>query len=249
MTWLYRWIRALVYGLAVLWSILLVGWTLAKLPAFSPAVAELGRNFGLSALIWLLATYIPGLLSVAAPRGQLTALLVRARRAIGLTSLLFVLVHVAIAFFFAFHGSFVTIGRLSYPYSLSIALGTVALVGLIALGLTANDWAVRKLGKRWKQLHRLTYLFTPAALLHVIYIGSDFIDTRRPLALSIIVSAIMLTLLKVWASIVQLRRRTVQPSAVQAAAEKALLVLLVAAALYLGYASLISGTIGHKHGL
>src|SRR5690606_149182 len=39
-----------------------------------------------------------------------------------------------------------------------LTIGFVALVGLIALGVTSNDAAVRRLGPRWTLLHRAAYL-------------------------------------------------------------------------------------------
>ncbi|MBW4976594.1 ferric reductase-like transmembrane domain-containing protein, partial [Roseovarius mucosus] len=40
---------------------------------------------------------------------------------------------------------------------LYLTIGFVALVGLIALGLTSTDAAIRNLGPNWNRLHRLTY--------------------------------------------------------------------------------------------
>jgi sulfoxide reductase heme-binding subunit YedZ len=47
-----------------------------------------------------------------------------------------------------------------------LTLGFVALVGLSVLGATSTDAAVRRLGRRWKWLHRAVYLIAVLALWH-----------------------------------------------------------------------------------
>src|SRR5208282_3264457 len=44
--------------------------------------------------------------------------------------------------------------------------GFVTLVGLSVLGATSTDAAVRRLGRRWKWLHRTLYPIAALALLH-----------------------------------------------------------------------------------
>ncbi|MBA1275252.1 protein-methionine-sulfoxide reductase heme-binding subunit MsrQ [Stutzerimonas azotifigens] len=53
------------------------------------------------------------------------------------------------------------------PY---ILVGSLAFVGLLALALTSNRWSMRRLGKRWKQLHRLVYPIVLLALLHMLWV-------------------------------------------------------------------------------
>lgn len=43
-----------------------------------------------------------------------------------------------------------------------ITIGMASLVLLLPLALTSNNWSMRKLGPRWRKLHRLTY---PAVIL------------------------------------------------------------------------------------
>jgi sulfoxide reductase heme-binding subunit YedZ len=47
-----------------------------------------------------------------------------------------------------------------------LTIGFVALFGFSLLAATSTDWAVRKLGRRWKQLHRIVYGIALLALLH-----------------------------------------------------------------------------------
>lgn len=46
----------------------------------------------------------------------------------------------------------------------------MALSGLLALAATSNRWSMRKLGKRWKQLHRLVYPVLLISLLHMLWV-------------------------------------------------------------------------------
>ncbi|MEX2129570.1 MAG: protein-methionine-sulfoxide reductase heme-binding subunit MsrQ [Xanthobacteraceae bacterium] len=47
-----------------------------------------------------------------------------------------------------------------------LTIGFTALTGLIALGVTSTDAAVRRLGKRWGTLHRLVYVIGILAVVH-----------------------------------------------------------------------------------
>jgi sulfoxide reductase heme-binding subunit YedZ len=47
-----------------------------------------------------------------------------------------------------------------------LTIGFAVLLGLIALGVTSTDAAIRRMGRWWKRLHRLGYLLAVLALLH-----------------------------------------------------------------------------------
>lgn len=47
-----------------------------------------------------------------------------------------------------------------------LTIGFTAMIGLIALGVTSTDAAVRRLGKRWGTLHRLVYFIGILAVVH-----------------------------------------------------------------------------------
>jgi methionine sulfoxide reductase heme-binding subunit len=58
------------------------------------------------------------------------------------------------------------------PY---MALGITAWVLLVPLGLTSNRWAIKKLGRLWKALHKLVYGVAILACAHFIWlIRSDY---------------------------------------------------------------------------
>ena len=47
-----------------------------------------------------------------------------------------------------------------------ITMGFLTLLMLTPLALTSNQWAVRKLGRRWTLLHKLVYVIACTAILH-----------------------------------------------------------------------------------
>lgn len=47
-----------------------------------------------------------------------------------------------------------------------LTIGFVALIGLVALGVTSTDAMIRRLGSRWTALHRLTYPIAALAVVH-----------------------------------------------------------------------------------
>ncbi len=60
------------------------------------------------------------------------------------------------------------------PY---ITLGFSAFVLLIPLALTSNQAMMRKIGKKWKPLHQLTYLILLLGLLHFIWlVKADYLE-------------------------------------------------------------------------
>ena len=53
------------------------------------------------------------------------------------------------------------------PY---VLIGSLALIGLMVLALTSNRYSMRRLGVRWKSLHRLVYPILILALLHYLWV-------------------------------------------------------------------------------
>jgi sulfoxide reductase heme-binding subunit YedZ len=87
------------------------------------------------------------------------------RRTLGLYTLAYAVLHLFAYTFFYLGLDFTTLARelVKRPY---IIMGAIALLMLIALGVTSTKGWQRRLGRRWKTLHRLVY---PAAVLVVIH--------------------------------------------------------------------------------
>lgn len=91
--------------------------------------------------------------------------LVLTRRRIGLAALAYGLGHL---FLYALDQEFV-ISKIASEIALRIylAIGLVALLGLVALGATSWDGAVKRMGaENWSRLHKLAYVIAGLATLH-----------------------------------------------------------------------------------
>jgi sulfoxide reductase heme-binding subunit YedZ len=90
---------------------------------------------------------------------------IRVRRALGLYSFLYAALHVLILsgldYQFNFRLLFADLRGKSYVW-----VGLAAWLILLALTVTAFRWAMKRLGRNWKRLHRLIY---PAGLLVVLH--------------------------------------------------------------------------------
>ena len=67
-------------------------------------------------------------------------------------------------------------------------VGVIALLLTTPLLLTSNEWAIRKLGKRWKLLHRLVYaiaIFTVAHVVLITWVNQGMVDYTYPAILVI----------------------------------------------------------------
>jgi methionine sulfoxide reductase heme-binding subunit len=93
--------------------------------------------------------------------------LIDVRRMIGVTALVYTVAHIVIYFAlrswnFAFIAN-ETVTRLT------LIVATLSTLGLIALGATSLDAAIRRMGaKNWQRLHNTNYVISALALLHVV---------------------------------------------------------------------------------
>ena len=72
------------------------------------------------------------------------------------------------------------------PY---VTVGFVAWLLLVPLALTSNRFAIRKLGRRWQQLHRLVYVIAPLAVLHFLWLVKA--DWLEPLTYGAILAVLL----------------------------------------------------------
>jgi sulfoxide reductase heme-binding subunit YedZ len=88
------------------------------------------------------------------------------RRMIGVTALVYTIAHVIIYFVFR-HWDFAFIAN--DMARLTLILATLSTIGLIVLGATSIDAAVRRMGaKNWQRLHSANYAISGLAILHVV---------------------------------------------------------------------------------
>ena len=91
------------------------------------------------------------------------------RRTLGLYAFLYVCLHL-ITFLWLDYGlnlSFIVDGIVEQPF---VIVGTAAFLLLIPLAITSTKGWQRRLGKRWKPLHKLSYLIIVLALIHFFWL-------------------------------------------------------------------------------
>ena len=103
--------------------------------------------------------------------------LIKFRRMIGLFAFFYALLHFATYLGLDLFFDFRAIGKdiLKRPY---ITAGFTAFVVMVPLAITSTAGMIRRLGKRWQQLHRLVYLAAIAGVIHFYWLVKA--DIRRP---------------------------------------------------------------------
>lgn len=122
-------------------------------------------RLGLGTLVLLLIT-----LSMT-PLQKLTgwAGWIAVRRQLGLWCFAYVVLHLSgyTAFILGFDWAQLGVELRKRPY---IIVGTLGFLCLLALAVTSNRYSQRRLGSRWKKLHRLAYVVLGLGLLHMLWI-------------------------------------------------------------------------------
>ena len=160
------------------------GWSLGANP-----VERLLHQLGWWGLTLLLVTL------AVTPARRITgiAVLTRLRRMLGLFAFTYVSLHFMVYAWLDQGLSLAAIGEdiVKRPY---ITLGALALVLLIPLALTSTDRMMRRLGRRWKKLHRLVYAIAVLGVWHFYW------QVKKDIAEPLIFAALLALLLgyRVW---------------------------------------------------
>ena len=71
-----------------------------------------------------------------------------------------------------------------------VTMGMATWVILLALALTSTTASVRRLGRRWQQLHRLVYVAAAGAVVHFWWLVKA--DTREPVRWAVAIGVLLL---------------------------------------------------------
>lgn len=123
-------------------------------------VKEFEHLLGIWGLRFLVAT-----LAITPIRDLFGINWLRYRRALGLLAFYYVVMHF-LAYFLLDHVLNVPAIIADISRRPFITIGMAGLVMLIPLALTSNTWSIRRLGRRWNQLHKLAYVIAAAGALH-----------------------------------------------------------------------------------
>ena len=159
------------------------GWFGASLGA--DPVKKLEHECGKTALNFLLLT-----LSVTPVRNILgLPQLLRLRRMLGLFAFFYVVVHFSVYLILDLELNWSTVGAdiAKRPY---ITIGFTALLLLIPLAVTSTNGMMRRLGRRWTQLHRLVYVIAILGVWHFYWQVKR--DVREPLIYAGILALLLL---------------------------------------------------------
>ena len=160
----YPFWRVSVFIAAAVWPLVWLYQAWADVLGPDPGKVLVDR-LGLGTLILLLVT-----LSMT-PLQKLTgwAGWIVVRRQLGLWCFAYVVLHLSgyIAFILGFDWSQLGVELRKRPY---IIVGALGFLGLLALAITSNRYSQRRLGSRWKKLHRLAYGVLGLGLLHMLWI-------------------------------------------------------------------------------
>lgn len=98
--------------------------------------------------------------------------LIRFRRAVGLLAFTYVSVHLLVWLVLDVQiRAQIWADILKRPY---VTVGFTAFLLMIPLALTSNDLSLRRLGPRWRVLHRLTYAVAVLGAVHFIWLSKGF---------------------------------------------------------------------------
>jgi methionine sulfoxide reductase heme-binding subunit len=117
--------------------------------------------------------------------------LIRFRRLIGLFAFFYATLHLLTYITLDRFFDFSEIGAdiLKRPY---ITVGFLAFLLLLPLALTSTRGWIRRLGRRWLQLHRLIYPATALAVLHFYWKKASKADVSEPLLFAGILGILLL---------------------------------------------------------
>ena len=147
-------------------------------------VEELIHRFGIWGLNFLLITL------AVTPLRELTgkSVLLRFRRMLGLFAFFYVLMHflVYVGLDQRFDFSHILEDIAERPY---ITIGFTALLLLVPLAVTSTNAMMKRLGRRWRQLHRLVYLVAILGVWHFYW--QVKLDTLEALVYAIILAFLL----------------------------------------------------------
>jgi len=160
----FSWLKASAFALVLLPGVRMVYQTLAgDYGMFAMALGSLVYWSGVWATVVLLVALAvtPMIVVFRWPA------LIDVRRMIGVMALLYTVAHI-ILYFGLRSWNFERIG-IETVTRLTLFVATLSTIGLIVLGATSLDAAIRRMGvKGWQRLHNTNYVISALAVLHVV---------------------------------------------------------------------------------
>jgi sulfoxide reductase heme-binding subunit YedZ len=195
-----RWIWWSVFVIALAPALRLVLWPVLDLAGAHP-VEFVTRSSGTWTLVMLCLTL------AMSPLRHLTGLShwLKFRRMLGLFAFFYAVLHTVTWLWLDQWFELASMLRdiVDRPF---ITVGFAAFALMIPLAATSTDSMIRRLGRRWGQLHRLIYLIAPLAILHYLWHKSAKNDYAEVATYAVVVAVLLG--FRVW---LRLRSRRAQP--------------------------------------
>ncbi|MDR7146829.1 protein-methionine-sulfoxide reductase heme-binding subunit MsrQ [Rhizobium sp. BE258] len=193
---------------ASVWALYAVGLLPAAWTFYLGASDQLGadpvKTFELFLGLWTIRFLILTL-AVSAVRDLLGWNYLRYRRALGLLTFYYALMHFTVYMVLdqALDLSAVLDDVLKRPF---IMFGMAGLALLVPLAVTSNNFSIRKMGMKWIWLHKLIYIIAAAGALHFA-LSTKILDLEQYIYVGLI---ILLILYRSWRPIAKSRKRATQ---------------------------------------
>jgi methionine sulfoxide reductase heme-binding subunit len=174
-----NWALYLLGAVPFLWLV----WQTVTGGAGPDPVKFIERHAGLWGLQFLVATL------TISPLRRVGLNLIKMRRALGLLSFFYILLHFStwLGLDMGLDGGQIVQALWKRPY---ILIGFVAFVAMIPLALTSNNRAIRRIGpKAWSSLHKLTYPIALAGVIHYLLLVK--VLTAKPMIYAGLVVALL----------------------------------------------------------
>jgi sulfoxide reductase heme-binding subunit YedZ len=178
----FSWLKAVVFAAAFVPALVTAWWAIRGELGGRP-VMEAIHNMGLWAIRFLMIALAvtPARAVFDAPRAILV------RRMLGLTALAYALAHFGL-YILSEQFNLLTVAS-EIVLRFYLLIGFIALLALIALGVTSTDAMIRRMGVWWKRLHWLAYPIAVLALLHY------FIQTKANVSEAVVFTGVFLWLM------------------------------------------------------
>ncbi len=199
-----NWLRVLAH-IGALIPLALLLWDAAHNQLTVNPIQEITARTGKSALVLLVLSLVATPLNTLFGLHQALPL----RRPLGLYAFLYAALHL-LTFAWLDYGLNWELLAEAIAEKRYVLVGFTAFVLLLPLALTSTKGAMRRLGKRWKALHRLVYLAAPLAVVHFVWLVKA--DVREPLLYGAVVAGLLaLRLPPVRRALTRLRQRGRRP--------------------------------------
>lgn len=110
------------------------------------------------------------------------------RRPLGLFAFFYAILHLSVWMIFDHYFTLQTMAEdiLKRPF---ITMGTLSLLLMLPLALTSTKGWIRRLGRRWTQIHRLVYVSAAAAVVHFLW--KEKVTTNETLTYAAILGVLL----------------------------------------------------------